>query len=320
MKNNPSFWASRKVLLTGAGGFLGQHLLSELLELPCTVKTISGKEDLDLRDPFETAAVFKQYKPDVVFHLAALVGGIGANRSRPADFFIDNALMGASILNACRENRPERLVMVGTTCSYPKHCPTPFRENDLWAGFPEETNAPYGVAKRALMVGADALSRQYGVSVRNIIPANMYGPGDNFDPQKSHVIPALIRKFSEARGVVKLWGNGTATRDFLYVKDCARALVRAAEVNNIPKPINLGTGVEVSIKLLAKIISTITDFRGKIVWETAKPGGQPRRVLDIRSAAKWLGWRASMSLPEGLRETIEWYQANVAECKQQRGA
>jgi GDP-L-fucose synthase len=234
-----------------------------------------------------------------------VVGGIGANRARPADFFIDNALMGASILNACRNYRVEKLVMIGTTCGYPKFAEVPFVETAIWDGYPEETNAPYGVIKRALMVGAEALISQYGVKVANLIPTNMYGPGDNFDLDSSHVIPAIMRKMIDANGDVELWGTGSPTRDFLYVKDAAKAIVNAGELAENGKPINLGSGVEVSIKEIAAAIASVVGFKGKIKWNTSQPDGQPRRALCTFRADQYLNWEASTPLTAGLQETYQ---------------
>jgi GDP-L-fucose synthase len=301
-----------KILLTGAGGFLGQHVQTLLGKVDCTYHAISHRSDLDLRDPWETERFFDHWRPDVVIHLAAVVGGIGANQATPADFFIDNALMGASILSACRKTTPKRLVMVGTTCSYPKVPPRiPFREEDLFQGYPEETNAPYGVAKRSLMVGGAALQRQYGIRVVNLIPTNLYGPGDHFDPAKSHVIPALIRRFLEAQGgPVTLWGTGNASRDFLYVADAADAIVRSLDADVGPEPINLGGGREISIRELAYIVADVCGYEGEIHWDAGKPDGQPRRSLATDAAERLLGWKAATGLREGLERTVEAYQAS----------
>lgn len=300
-----SFWTNRKVLVTGAGGFLGQHVVTALQDRGASMKALQGKEDADLRDYWDTAEVFRSYKPDVVVHLAAVVGGIGANRLRPADFFIENAMMGCSILTACRDFRVEKLVLVGTTCSYPKFCPAPFDERSIWDGYPEETNAPYGIAKRALVVGAAALRAQYGTKVASVIPTNLYGPGDNFDPKSSHVIPALIRKMHEAKDEVTLWGSGKATRDFLYVKDAAAAIALAAEKYDSELPLNLGSGEEISIKKTSELVAKVVGFKGRIIWDRSKPDGQPRRLLDTSRARKYLGWHATTPFQKGLEEAYE---------------
>lgn len=312
-----NYWKRRKVLVTGAGGFLGRHVVAELQTRGATFRALEGKVDCDLRDTGDTEVEFRTYKPDVVIHLAAVVGGIGANRERPADFFIDNALMGASILSACRNHRVEKLVLLGTTCSYPKYPAVPFHERELWNGYPEETNAPYGVAKRALMVGAEALSKQYGIKVANLIPTNMYGPGDHYDLETSHVIPAMIRKMHEAKAsqVVELWGTGQPTRDFLYVKDAAQAIVTACEVVEDGKPINLGSGQEVSMRALSEAVASAVGFGGLVVWNSDKPDGQPRRALDSSRAAEVLNWKATTSLKAGLEATYEDYVQSLSYTK-----
>lgn len=300
----------RKILLTGAGGFLGQHVQALLGKGNFIVRAIRGQADVDLRDPVVTRELFQRWRPDVVIHLAAVVGGIGANQATPADFFVDNALMGASVLAACRAARPGRLIMVGTTCSYPKVPPRiPFQEEDLFVGYPEATNAPYGIAKRALMVGAVALQHQYGVQVVNLIPTNLYGPGDHYDPEKSHVIPALIRRFLGAEaGPVTLWGTGAASRDFLYVEDAAQAIVRSIEADVDAQPINLGSGQEVRIFDLALLVAELCGYKGEIHWDCTRPDGQPRRSLATGRAERVLGWKASTPLRRGLERTIEAYR------------
>lgn len=310
-----NYWTKRKVLVTGASGFLGKHLTEELQSRGASFKALEGKADCDLRDHWDTGKLFDAYKPDVVFHLAALVGGIGANRARPADFFIDNTMMGGSILNACRDARVEKLVMVGTTCSYPKLSPIPFDESDLWGGYPEGTNAPYGAAKRALIVGSLALEAQYGVEVVNVIPTNLYGPGDNFNPDSSHVIAALMRKMHEAKDKesVELWGTGDATRDFLYVKDAAKGVVDALQYRVTGEPINLGSGQEISIRNLAYMIADAVGFKGVFVWDKSKPDGQPRRCLNTDRAKNLFGWQAKTKLADGLRETYQAFLASQVE-------
>jgi len=310
-----SYLNNKKVLVTGASGFLGKHLMGELHSRGIEARALSGKHVCDLRNSADTERYFQSFRPDVVFHLAAVVGGIGANQLRPADFFIDNALMGASVLSACRNSSVQKLVIIGTTCSYPKFCEIPFTEESLWSGYPEETNAPYGIAKRALMIGAEALLAQYGVKVANLIPTNLYGPGDNFNVKSSHVIPALIRKMHGAKDWVELWGSGEPTRDFLYVKDAAKWIVDAAEVIENGKPINFGSGVEISIKELAILIAQVTGFQGQITWNTSKPDGQPRRALDTSKAEKDLGSHSRTPFIVGLAETYEYYKSTLGNAK-----
>jgi GDP-L-fucose synthase len=252
--------------------------------------------------------VFDDARPDVVFHLAAEVGGIGANRANPGRYWFANLLMGAHVLEQSRLHAVEKLVLAGTVCSYPKHTPVPFQEDDLWNGFPEETNAPYGVAKKAVLTGAQAYREQYGLNAIYLLPANLYGPGDNFDLQSSHVIPALIRKMLEARDEVVLWGDGSPSREFLYVDDCVDGFVLAAERYDGAEPVNLGTGVETTIRELAETVADVTGFEGEIVWDASMPNGQPRRSLDASRADELFGFRARTSLREGLERTVSWYR------------
>jgi GDP-L-fucose synthase len=269
----------------------------------------------DLTDPGATAALFEDARPELVFHLAAEVGGIGANRANPGRYWYANLVMGVNVLEQARLSGTSKLVIAGTICSYPKHAPVPFREDDLWEGYPEETNAPYGVAKKALLVGAQAYREQYGTNAIFLLPVNLYGPGDNFDLETSHVIPALIRKMVEAgdRGAseIVLWGDGSPTREFLYVDDCAEALVRAAAVYDGPEPVNVGTGQEIAIRDLAGLVGEATGFHGAVRWDETKPNGQPRRRLDTSRAEELFGFRAQVPLEEGIRRTVAWYRRHA---------
>jgi GDP-L-fucose synthase len=303
-------WAGKRVVVTGGTGFLGRHLVERLRADGAEVTAPSSAE-CDLLRPGEAMKLMKS-SPDAVFHLAARVGGIGANRKHPATFFRDTLQMGLNVLEACRERGVSRLLQVGTVCSYPKHTPVPFRESDLWSGFPEETNAPYGIAKRALLVGSMAYGEEFGLDCVNVLLLNLYGEHDNFDPGSSHVIPALIRKCLEAvetgTETVDVWGDGTPTRGFLYVKDAARGLSEAALRVATPEPINLGAPGEVSIRYLAGLIADITGFQGMFRFDASKPGGQPRRSVDCTRAEALFGFEATTGLEEGLRKTVEWYR------------
>jgi GDP-L-fucose synthase len=273
------------------------------------------RSDYDLVRAEDCARLFRDAKPQVVIHLAAVVGGIGANRENPARFFYENAIMGVQLIEGARVHRVEKFVQVGTVCSYPKFTPAPFKETDLWNGYPEDTNAPYGIAKKALLVQLQAYRKQYGFNGIYLLPVNLYGPEDNFDPGSSHVIPALIKKCADAvrkgDGTVEVWGTGEPTREFLYVDDAAEAVVLAAENYNGPEPINLGSGREISIKELVNLIAKETGFAGHIVWNPTKPDGQPRRVLDVSRARDLLGFQARTNFSEGLRRTVEWYKAQA---------
>ena len=302
-------------VVTGGAGFLGSHLV-ELLEADGQSVHVVRKRDCDLTDPQDVARLFEEVRPERVFHLAAEVGGIGANRDNPGRYWYANLMMGVNILEQARIHGTDKVTMVGTICSYPKFAPIPFREETLWDGYPEETNAPYGVAKKALLVGAQSYREQYGLNAIVLLPVNLYGPRDNFDLHSSHVIPALIRKMVEAqeRGEdsVTLWGDGSPTREFLYVEDCARGLFMADKGYDGADPVNLGTGFEISIKDLAETIAEATGFTGEIIWDTDKPNGQPRRQLDVTRARERFGFEAQVSFPEGLARTVEWYRANGA--------
>jgi len=269
---------------------------------------VASCRDYDLREKEAVIQLYEDAHPDIVIHLAATVGGIGANRAHPGEFFYDNLLMGVHTLHYAYRYGVEKFVGIGTVCAYPKFTPVPFKEGDLWDGYPEETNAPYGLAKKMLLVQGQAYRQQYGFNAIYLLPVNLYGPRDNFDLETSHVIPALIRKFIEAEADVVAWGDGTPTREFLYVEDCAEAIVLATERYDRPEPVNIGAGFEISIKDLTHRIAELTGFRGEIVWDTSKPGGQPRRYLDTKRAERAFGWQATTLLEEGLRRTIAWYR------------
>lgn len=304
---------NKKILLTGGGGFLGSYIVENLIKQRGVSRgqiVIPRSQDCDLRVLDNCKQVVED--ADVVIHLAARVGGIGFNQNYPGTLFYDNIIMGTQLMEASRVAGVEKFVQVGTVCAYPKFTPTPFSEDDLWNGYPEETNAPYGIAKKALLVMAQAYRRQYGMNVIYLLPVNLYGPGDNFNPESSHVIPAIIRKFVDAmsRGEdeVVVWGTGNASREFLYVDDAAEGIVAATERYNKAAPVNLGAGKEITIKELVGLVSEFTGFRGRIVWDASKPDGQPRRCLDTSRAKREFGFEAKMSFVEGLKKTIEWYK------------
>jgi GDP-L-fucose synthase len=310
------WWAGKRVTVTGGRGFLGRRLVEMLAERqPAEIHTF-GSAEFDLTRQADVARMYDEQRPDVVVHLAARVGGIGANRANPGRYFYDNAIMGIELMEQARIHGIEKFVQVGTVCAYPKFVDVPFSEDDLWNGYPEETNAPYGVAKKALLVQAQAYREQYGLDAIYLLPANLYGPGDNFDLQSSHVIPALIRKCLEAvntgAGVLPVWGTGRATREFLYVDDAARGILMATERYGKPAPVNLGTSDEHSIADMVEIISRLTGFEGTIQWDPAMPDGQPRRKLSVDRARSEFGFTAEVSLEEGLRRTIEWYRSQAS--------
>lgn len=307
-----SFFQDQRLCVTGGAGFLGRAICARLRKSAAASIFVPRSRTFDLTSADQTRRMFDVAEPDVVIHLAAEVGGIGANQRQPGRFFYANLMMGMHLIEEARRRRVERFVQVGTVCAYPKLCGVPFREDEVWSGYPEETNAPYGIAKRTLAVMLDAYHRQYGLNGVYLIPANLYGPGDNFDPESSHVIASLIRKFSEAvdegQDQVVCWGTGRASREFLYVEDAADAIVTAAAIHNDPAPINLGTGRETSIKELAGAIAGLCGFKGRIEWDATRPDGQPRRRLDTSRAAKSLRWNAKTELEDGLRRTVEYWR------------
>jgi GDP-L-fucose synthase len=306
-------WKSKKVVVTGGGGFLGSHVVARLRQVGCENLFVPRSAAFDLTLERDIHRLFLQERPDVFLHLAAVVGGIGANRQNPGSFLYKNLIMGTQLIEAARRFGIEKFVMVGTICSYPKFTPVPFKESDLWIGYPEETNAPYGLAKKLLIVQLQAYKQQYDFNGLNLLCVNLYGPGDNFDLETSHVIPALIRKCLEARERgdrhVTVWGSGTPTREFIYVEDAARAIVMATEKLNDPDPVNVGTGTEITIRDLMTLIAEKTGFAGEIRWDASKPDGQPRRCLDVTRAKELFGFEATTSLAEGLDRTIAWYLA-----------
>lgn len=307
---------SKRILVTGGAGFLGSVVVDTLRRRGCTQITVPRSRDYDLTDAGAIDALFRRERPEVLVHLAAVVGGIGANREHPGQFFYENAIMGIQLIEYARRYSVEKTVVAGTVCAYPKHAPVPFKEDALWDGYPEETNAPYGIAKKALLVQCQAYRDEYGMNAIYLLPVNLYGPGDNFDPRSSHVIPALIRKAIEARdegrAELVVWGDGSATREFLYVDDAAEGIVAAMERYDGAEPVNLGSGEEIPIRELVVTIAELCGFRGRIVWDTTKPNGQPRRKLDTARAERELAWRAGTSLRAGLRQTIAWYESTTA--------
>jgi GDP-L-fucose synthase len=304
---------AKRIVVTGGSGFLGSVIVKKLQQRPWVKAVLVPRSQVyDLRREEAVIRMYEELRPDIVIHAAGVVGGIGINRENPAKFFYDNLIMGVQTLHYAHNYGVEKFVTIGTICSYPKFTPVPFKEENLWNGYPEETNAPYGLAKKMLLVQSEAYRQQYDFNAIYLLPVNLYGPGDNFDLHTSHVIPALIRKFIEAhesgQNAVTLWGDGSPTREFLYVDDCAEAIVLATERYNKPAPVNIGAGFEISIKDLAHLIARLIGFRGEIIWDTDKPGGQPRRSLDTSRALKEFGWQAKVALQEGLSHTIAWYQ------------
>ncbi len=309
-----TFWTDKRVWITGGTGFLGSHLAEELRTRGAADLFTPTRKDYDLRETEAIRAALKEMRPNLVIHLAAVVGGIGANRAHPGRFYYDNAVMGLHLVEECRRAGVEKMALLGTICAYPKITPVPFREENLWYGFPEETNAPYGLAKKMLLIQSQAYRQEFGFNSIYLLPVNLYGPRDNFDPESSHVIPALIRKAIEARdnGADRMvcWGTGAATREFLYVGDCARAIALAAERYNESEPVNLGSGMEISIRRLSETIAREVGFQGQLEWDSSKPDGQPRRCLDTSRAERLFGFKAQTPFEEGLKTTIAWYENN----------
>jgi len=309
-----NFWKNKRIVLTGGAGFLGRVVKSQLEARGCAHIVVPRSAQFDLRKTAAIRKLFTQARPDMVIHLAAVVGGIGANRENPGRFFYDNLMMGVELMEQARQFKITKFVALGTICAYPKFCPVPFKEENIWDGYPEETNAPYGLAKKMLLVQSQAYRQQYGFNSIYLLPVNLYGPGDNFSLESSHVIPALIRKCVQAkeRGDknITVWGTGGATREFLYVDDAARGIVLAAEKYNSSEPVNLGAGFEIAIKNLAALIVTLTKFKGTIVWDASKPDGQPRRCLDTTRARRAFGFEARVPFEAGLKKTIAWYEKN----------
>jgi len=308
------FWKERKVCVTGGAGFLGSFVLEELKKRGAGEIFVPKMENYNLINMDDVRRMYADARPDIVIHLAANVGGIGANMAHPAEFFYDNLMMGVQLMHEGWKCKIEKFVAIGTVCAYPKFTPLPFKEEDIWDGYPEETNAPYGLAKKMLLVQAQAYRQQYDFNSIFLLPVNLYGPRDNFNPDSSHVIPALIRKCIEARELgteqVSVWGDGSPTREFIYAGDAARGIVMAAESYNSPPAVNIGSGIEISIKDLTGLIAKLTGFIGKIVWDTSKPNGQPRRALDVSRAEIYFGFKAQVPFEEGLRRTIEWFEKN----------
>lgn len=310
--NGKNFCENKRIVVTGGAGFLGGYVVEKLKQKRCKEIFIPRSKDYNLVEMEAVKRLYRDFNPDIVIHLAASVGGIGANRKNPGKFFYENIMMGVQMIEQGRIFRIEKFVTLATICSYPKYTPVPFKEEDLWNGYPEETNAPYGLAKKMLLVQSQAYRQQYGFNSICLFPVNLYGPRDNFDLESSHVIPALIRKCIEAieenKNEIVVWGTGNATREFLYVKDAAEAIVLATEKYNRSDPVNIGAGFEISIKDLVKLIVDLTGFKGEIVWDTSKPDGQPRRILDVSKAEEEFAFKAKVSLEEGLKRTIEWYK------------
>lgn len=317
--DNP-FWRGKRVVVTGGAGFLGSFVVEALEARQPETIFVPRSSDYDLCHLVDIRRLLADARPDIILHLAARVGGIGANREHPADFFYDNLTMGTQLLHESWRAGIEKFVALGTVCAYPKYTPVPFHEDDLWNGYPEETNAPYGLAKKMLLVQSQAYRQQYGFNSIFLLPVNLYGPRDNFDPESSHVIPALIKKCVDARErgerSIEAWGDGSPTREFLYVEDAAEGIVLAAERYNGAEPVNLGCAEEISIRELTHAVAAACGFQGEIVWDTSKPNGQPRRKLDTSRALEAFGFRSHTSFPEGLRRTVDWYVANLAAKRQ----
>ena len=315
-------WEDKRVVVTGGTGFLGSFVVEKLLGRGCRQIFVPRSQACDLRRHEAIERLYAEARPHVVIHLAAVVGGIGANRENPGRFFYDNAIMGIQLMEYARRFGVEKFVAIGTICAYPKFTPVPFKEENLWDGYPEETNAPYGLAKKMMLVQAQAYREQYGFNAIYLLPVNLYGPRDNFDLDTSHVIPAMIRKFAEAReagaAVVSLWGDGSPTREFLYVEDAAEGVLLAAERYDGGEPVNLGTGHEISIRDLAQMVAREVGYDGRIAWDTSKPNGQPRRCLDVTRAKELFGFRAEHGLREGVSKTVAWFMAHRGELREVR--
>ena len=314
MTDEQDFWGEKRVVVTGGAGFLGSFVVDKLRARGCQTIIVPRSSEFDLRDRDAIVRLFETTRPDIVLHLAAVVGGIGANQDNPGRFFYDNAIMGIQLIEMARQMGVKKFVATGTICAYPKFTPVPFREDDLWNGYPEETNAPYGLAKKMMLTQLQAYRAQYGFEGIFLLPVNLYGPRDNFDLHTSHVIPALIRKCAEAkaagRSEIVLWGDGTPTREFLYVEDAAEGLLLAAEKYNSDLPVNLGTGKEISIAALATLIADEVGFDGKIIWDATKPNGQMRRCLDVTRAEREFGFISAHDLSQGLSKTVAWFKEN----------
>ena len=316
------FWENRRVTVTGGKGFLGSYILEKLKKQGCKNIAVADLPEFNLIQLQDIKRMYLEQKPDIVIHLAAVVGGIGANRENPGRFFYENAIMGIQLLHEAYLNRIEKFVAIGTICAYPKFTPVPFKEEDLWNGYPEETNAPYGLAKKMMLVQSQAYRQQYGFNSIFLLPVNLYGPGDNFDPESSHVIPALIKKCIDAQksptnsqltihhSPITIWGTGKPSREFIYVEDAAEGILLATEKYNKSEPVNIGAGFEIRIKDLVALIVKLTEFKGKVVWDSSKPDGQPRRMLDISKANKEFGFKSKIQFEQGLKETIKWYIEN----------
>lgn len=316
MTSPSAYWRTRRVVVTGGAGFLGSFVVARLKALGCEEVFVPRKREFDLRHETGITRLMEASKPDVIIHLAAVVGGIGANRENPGLFFYENLAMGVHLMEQARLAGVSKFVSIGTICSYPKFTPVPFHEDKLWDGYPEETNAPYGLAKKMLLVQGQAYRQQYGFNAVHLLPVNLYGPGDNFNPDSSHVIPALIKKCIDAQEAgdkhITVWGTGNATREFLYAEDAAEGILLAAERYDSAEPVNLGAGFEISIRNLTQLIVRLTGFSGTVEWDASKPDGQPRRCLDTTRAEHAFGFRASTDFETGLRKTIEWYRASTS--------
>lgn len=312
-----NWWKTRRVMVTGGRGFLGSRVMALLDEKQPAMVTTSGSAEYDLRKQADVKLMYENTRPDVVIHIAGVTGGIVASRDNPGRFFYDNAIMGIEMLEQARLHEVEKYVQIGSVCAYPKHSPVPMREEDLWNGYPEETNGPYGVAKKVLLVQSQAYRQQYGLNAIHLLLANLYGPGDRFDLATGHVIPALIRKCIEAERngspTIEVWGTGNASREFLYVDDAARAIVLATENYNEAEPVNVGSAREITIRELVEAIARVTGFTGELVWDRSKPDGQPRRKLDVERARQAFGFVSETSLEDGLRRTVDWYASTVAD-------